>query len=82
VHQPFTDFKKDLDSVRREVFYNIPIETGVPIKLVTLIKMWLSIKYVRVRVDKNLSDMFLIRNGMKLGDALFPFFQLCFKVRY
>jgi hypothetical protein len=73
MHQPFPDFKKALDSVRREVFYNIPIETGVPLKLVKLIKMWLSIKYVRVRVD-----MFLIRNGMKQGDALPSLFSTLF----
>jgi len=29
-------------------------------------------KYSRVRVGKNLSDMFPIRNGLKQGDALSP----------
>jgi len=29
-------------------------------------------RYGRVRVDKNLSDMFPIRNGLKQGDALSP----------
>jgi hypothetical protein len=38
VHQLFIDFKKACDSVRREVLYNIPIEFGVPMKLVRLIK--------------------------------------------
>ena len=28
--------------------------------------------YNRVRVDNHLSDMFPIRNGLKLGDALLP----------
>jgi hypothetical protein len=36
VHQLFVDFKKASDSVRREVFYNIMIEFGVPMKLVRL----------------------------------------------
>jgi hypothetical protein len=39
VHQLFIDFKKDYDSVRREVLYNILIEFGIPRKLVGLIKM-------------------------------------------
>ena len=39
-------------------------------KLVRLIKMCLTETYSRVRVGKNLSDMFPIRNGLKQGDAL------------
>jgi hypothetical protein len=42
VHQLFIDFKKAYDSVRRKVLYNIPIEFGVPMKLVGLIKMFLN----------------------------------------
>ena len=41
VHQLFIDFKKAYDSVRREVFYNIVIELGIPMKLVRLIKLCL-----------------------------------------
>ena len=41
-------------------------------KLVKLIKMCLTETYSRVRVGKNLSDMFPIRNGLKQGDALPP----------
>ena len=72
VHQLFIDFKKAYDSVRREVIYNILIEFGVPKKLVRLIKMCLTETGSRVRVGKNLSDMFPIRNGLKQGDALSP----------
>jgi len=68
------DFKKAYDSVRREVLYNIIIEFGVPKKLVRLIKMCLTETYGRVRVGKNLSDMFPIRNDLKQGDALSPLF--------
>ena len=38
LHQLFTDFKKAYNSVRREVLYNILIEFGIPVKLVSLIK--------------------------------------------
>jgi len=34
--------------------------------------MCLAETYSRVRVGKNLSDMFPIRNGLKRGDALSP----------
>jgi len=72
VHQYFIDFKKGYDSVRREVLYNILTEVGILVKLVRLIKMCLTETYNRVRVGKNLSDMFSIRNGLKQGDALSP----------
>ena len=72
MHQLFLDFKKAYDSVRREVLYNILNEFGIPKKLVRLMKICLTETYSRVRVGKNLSDMFLIRNGLKQGDALSP----------
>jgi len=36
-------------------------------KLVRLIKMCLTEMYSRVQVDKSLSDMFPVRNGLKQG---------------
>jgi hypothetical protein len=39
VHQLFVDFKKAYDSVRREILYNILIDSGIPMKLIRLIKM-------------------------------------------
>jgi len=41
-------------------------------KLVRIINMCMNETYSRVRVGKNLSDMFHIRNGLKEGDALSP----------
>ena len=70
VHQFFIDFKKAYGSVRREVLYNILIEFGILMKLERLIKMYLTETYSRVRVGKNFSDMFPIRNSLKQGDAL------------
>jgi len=43
-----------------------------PRKLVRLIILCLTETYSRVRVGKNLSDRFPIRNGLKQGDALSP----------
>jgi len=79
LHQPFIDFKKAYDSVRREPLYNILIEFGIPMKMVRLIKMCLTETYRRVRVG-----MFPIRNGLKQGDALPPLlfnFALVYAIR-
>jgi len=72
VNHLFIGFKKAYDSVRREVLYNILIECGLPMKLTRLIKMCLTETYSRVRVGKNLSNMYPIRNCLKQGDALSP----------
>jgi sorting nexin-29 len=71
-HQLFIHFKKAYDSGRREVLYNILIEFGIPRKLVRLIKICLSEMYNIVRVSKNLSERFPLRNGLKQADALSP----------
>ena len=43
--------------------------------------MCLNETYSRVRVGKNLSDMFPIKNGLKQGDPFITIaFQLCFRV--
>ena len=52
-------------------------------KLVRLIKMCLSESYSRVWIDKNMSDMFPTRNGVK-QDALLPLlcnFALVYVIR-
>jgi hypothetical protein len=70
VRQLFIDLEKAYDTVKREVFYNILIEFGIFLKLAMQIKIYLNATYSRVRVGKNLSDMFPIKKGLKQGDAL------------
>jgi hypothetical protein len=53
VHQPFIDFRKAYDLVRREVLYNILIEFGVSRKLVRPIKMCLNEIHSKIRVGKH-----------------------------
>jgi hypothetical protein len=57
-----------------EVFYNIIIDFGIPMKLrvVRIVKMCLNETYSRVRVGKHLSDTFPVKNSLKQGDALLP----------
>jgi hypothetical protein len=61
------DFKKAYDSSRREVLYSIHIESGVPVKLVRLIKMCLNEICSKVRVGEHLSDSATIGPGIKGG---------------
>jgi hypothetical protein len=61
VHQLLIDFKKAYDSVRREAFYSILIEFGIPRKLVGLIKMCLNETYSRVRIGQNCMTSLLFR---------------------
>jgi hypothetical protein len=70
LHQFLIDFKKAYISIRREVYFKILTEFGIPVKLARLIKICPSETYNRVRVGKNLSDMFPTRNDLKQGDAL------------
>jgi hypothetical protein len=55
-----------------KVLYNIVIEFGITRKLVGLIKMCLNETYIRVRIDKNLSDKLFIQNDLKQRDAVSP----------
>jgi hypothetical protein len=53
-------------------------------KLVRLITMCLNETYGRFRIDKHMSDMFPIQNGLKQGDALSSllfYFSLQYAIR-
>jgi hypothetical protein len=81
VYRLFIDFKKAYDSVRREVLYNIPIQFGVPMKLVRLIKMFVTEMYSIMRVGKNLTGSnFEWFETRRCSIAIY--FQLCFRVRH
>jgi len=53
-------------------YIRFSFESGIPRKLVRLIKLSLTETYNRVLIGKNVSDRFPIRNGLKQGDALLP----------
>jgi hypothetical protein len=56
--------------------YNILIEFGIPIKLVSLVKMCLNITYNKAHIGKLLCGAFPIQNGLKQGNAVTIAFQL------
>jgi hypothetical protein len=70
VYQLFIHFKKTCDSIRREVIYIIL--SGIPVKLIRLIKMCLNETYNKFCISKNLLDVFPVLNGLKQGYALSP----------
>jgi hypothetical protein len=66
------------------VLYIILMEVGIPMKMVRIIRRCLTYMYSRVRLGKNLSDMFPIRNGLKQGDGHSPLlcnFLLVYAIR-
>ncbi|KAJ4448391.1 hypothetical protein ANN_10407 [Periplaneta americana] len=60
VNQLFIDFKKEYDSVKRDVLYNNLIEFGIPKKLVRLMKMCLSETYSRVQSSEGPISTWLV----------------------
>jgi hypothetical protein len=52
--------------------YNTLTEIGITVKLVRLIKMYLTETYSKDRIGKNLRDAFLLQNVLKQRDALSP----------
>jgi len=62
--------------------YSILIESGIPMKLVRLIKMHLNEMFGRVWVGQHLSDMFPVKNGLKQDVSLLLFnFALEYAIR-
>jgi len=80
MHPLFIELKKAYDSVRRELLYNILIEFGFPMKLEKLIKFYLNETCIRVRAGKHMSDMYIIRNGLKNEMISGQIFLLCFRL--
>ena len=65
MHQLFIAFKKVNDSV----LFNILIEYGIPMNILTPIKMCMNETSSRVQVEKHLSN-FPVKNGLKQEDSL------------
>jgi hypothetical protein len=80
VHQLVIDFKRAYDSVRREVLYNILIESGVPMKLGRLIKTCLNETYGKAHVGNHLSDVYHPESSKGRRNFIITAFKLCFGI--
>jgi hypothetical protein len=69
VRQLFIDLEKAYDSVRKELLCNILTESGVPMKQVRLIKMWLIETCSKAGIGKYLLDKFPTQNALREGNA-------------
>ena len=57
-------------TIKTESLYDIFIKFDVPRKLVTLIRTYLDVTQIKVKIGNHLSSSFPIENGLKEGDAL------------
>jgi sorting nexin-29 len=72
IYQLFVDFKQAYDSINREKLYRILLTFDIPAKLVKLIKATMNNTKCRVRIGGQLTDEFMVSQGLKQGDALAP----------
>ena len=73
VYQLFIDFMKAYNLYSGEVSYSTLTESGIPMELFRLIKMWISGIYSKVKRGKHWPDTIPSQNGPKQGDTLLPF---------
>lgn len=69
-HHLFLDFKSAYDSVARKKLWTAMMELGVPLKLISLVKMTLTDINSRVRLRNQLSEPFETDTGLRQGDPL------------
>ena len=69
-HHLFIDFSTAYDSVNRASLYNAMEEFEIPHKLIKLVKATMDNSQCRVKIQADLSDPFITRNGLRQGDSL------------
>ena len=68
----FIDLIKAYDTVHRETLWKILRRIGIPPKLVELIRQMHEGAQAKVRIDGELSEPFMLKNGLKQGSVLSP----------
>lgn len=66
----FIDFKQAYDRTKRKELFEVMKELGFETKLIRLVKATLDGTKCRVKVNNDMSDPFVTREGLRQGDAL------------
>ena len=75
----YIDLAKAFDTVSREGLWRIMAKYGYPSKYITIVHLLHDSMMARVQDDGNLSEPYLISNGVKQGCVLVPMlFSLMF----
>ena len=70
LHMLFIDYRQAFDSVSRDTLYEYMEEKGIPKKLIRMIKMTMEQAEAKVMVDGEIGETFLLKRGVRQGDAL------------
>ena len=70
LHMLFIDFEQAFDSINRKRLFEAMDKTGIPQKLIRLIRMTMCQTKVRVKIDNQLSTPFKFNKEVKQGDGL------------
>ena len=73
IYTMFIDFTKAFDSLHRESLWKILRHHGIPVKMVSVIKLLYQDMKCQVICDGQLTDSFTVRTGVKQGCILSPF---------
>jgi hypothetical protein len=66
------DFKQAYDSINHEKLCKIMYDSGIPGKLIRLVRAAVKDTEAQVKVQTQFNEPFKIRQGLKQGDALAP----------
>lgn len=69
----FIDFRKTLDSIKRETMFEILRKYGVPSEFVDAISVLYTNSTARVTTEDGVSDSFQVATGVLQGDTLAPY---------
>ena len=72
VHQIYADFKQAYDSINGDKLFMKMCNAGIPGKLVRLIKATMEDAEAKVKVQAQLTEKLIIKQGIKQGDRLTP----------
>ena len=70
VHACFVDIRKAFDSVDHDILMKKLLDSGIPIKYISIIKYWYANQFVKVKYKSKLSNEWKIYRGVRQGGVL------------